>query len=118
MVNEAKGASHSYSQNDEDIQTVRVWGDTAVVTAKLWEKGTTTAEVIRSQVLVQRYLRAHVSGVEICVWSIFATVGGPRRFAEFLVRQFRRRAQSGMGNMISTSRSVLGSRIYRAACIP
>lgn len=27
-----------YEQNDEDTQTVRVWGDTAVVTAKLWEK--------------------------------------------------------------------------------
>ena len=30
-----------YEQNDEESQTVRVWGDTAVVTAKLWEKGTT-----------------------------------------------------------------------------
>ena len=27
-----------YEQNDEEVQTVRVWGDTAVVTAKLWEK--------------------------------------------------------------------------------
>ncbi len=30
-----------YEHNDEDVQTVRVWGDTAVVTAKLWEKGAT-----------------------------------------------------------------------------
>lgn len=29
-----------YQQNDEEVQTVRVWGDTAVVTAKLWEKYT------------------------------------------------------------------------------
>jgi ketosteroid isomerase-like protein len=30
-----------YEHNDEDVQTVRVWGDTAVVTARLWEKGAT-----------------------------------------------------------------------------
>lgn len=29
-----------YEENDEDVQTVRVWGDTAIVTAKLWEKYT------------------------------------------------------------------------------
>jgi uncharacterized protein (TIGR02246 family) len=29
-----------YERNDEDTQAVRVWGDTAVVTAKLWEKYT------------------------------------------------------------------------------
>lgn len=29
-----------YERNDEEVQTVRVWGDTAVVTAKLWEKYT------------------------------------------------------------------------------
>lgn len=27
-----------YEHNDEEGQTVRVWGDTAIVTAKLWEK--------------------------------------------------------------------------------
>lgn len=27
-----------YEQNDEEFQTVRVWGNTAVVTARLWEK--------------------------------------------------------------------------------
>jgi hypothetical protein len=29
-----------YDHNDEETQTVRIWGDTAVVTAKLWEKYT------------------------------------------------------------------------------
>lgn len=29
-----------YERNDEESQTVRVWGNTAVVTAKLWEKYT------------------------------------------------------------------------------
>jgi uncharacterized protein (TIGR02246 family) len=33
-----------YQQNDEEVQTVRVWGDTAVVTAKLWEKYTSNGK--------------------------------------------------------------------------
>jgi len=33
-----------YTQNDEEIQTVRVWGDTAVITAKLWEKYTSNGK--------------------------------------------------------------------------
>jgi hypothetical protein len=41
MLNDARSAATSYERNDEDLQTVRVWGDTAVVTAQLWEKGTT-----------------------------------------------------------------------------
>jgi ketosteroid isomerase-like protein len=39
MLKDAKDSR--YEHNDEDVQTVRVWGDTAVVTAKLWEKGAT-----------------------------------------------------------------------------
>lgn len=34
----------TYEQNDDDAQVVRVWGDTAVVTAKLWEKGTSNGK--------------------------------------------------------------------------
>jgi ketosteroid isomerase-like protein len=33
-----------YEKNDEEFQTVRVWGDTAVVTAKLWEKYTSNGK--------------------------------------------------------------------------
>jgi ketosteroid isomerase-like protein len=29
-----------YAHNDEEVQTVRIWGDTAVVTGKLWEEFT------------------------------------------------------------------------------
>ena len=39
MIEEARRGD-IYERNDEEIQTVRVWGDTAVVTAKLWEKYT------------------------------------------------------------------------------
>jgi len=39
MLNGARGGD-VYEKNDEDVQVVRVWGDTAVVTAKLWEKYT------------------------------------------------------------------------------
>ena len=40
-VNNAKNAVRTYEQQDEEpgTQTVRVWGDTAVVTALLWLKG-------------------------------------------------------------------------------
>jgi hypothetical protein len=41
MLKDAQSGDTNYERNDEDVQTVRVWGDTAVVTAKLWEKGTT-----------------------------------------------------------------------------
>lgn len=39
MLAGAKGGD-SYTHNDEETQTVRIWGDTAVVTAKLWEQYT------------------------------------------------------------------------------
>ena len=41
LLDEAQRRSITWEQQDEDpgTQTVRVWGDTAVVTAKLWIKG-------------------------------------------------------------------------------
>lgn len=44
MLNDARSAGTSYEHNGEDVQTVRVWGNTAVVTAKLWEKGTSSGQ--------------------------------------------------------------------------
>lgn len=40
LLNEAKSGRIHYEHQEELEQTVRVWGDTAVVTAKLWGKGT------------------------------------------------------------------------------
>jgi len=40
LLNEAKSRRILYEHQDETDQKVRVWGDTAVVTAKLWGKGT------------------------------------------------------------------------------
>jgi ketosteroid isomerase-like protein len=40
LLNEARGGQVSYEHQEDTDQTVRIWGDTAVVTAKLWEKGT------------------------------------------------------------------------------
>ena len=42
LLKEARDRSITWEQQKEidDSQTVRVWGDTAVVTAKLWVKGT------------------------------------------------------------------------------
>ncbi len=44
MLKDARSGETNYEHNDEDVQTVRVWGDTAVVTAKLWEKFTTNGK--------------------------------------------------------------------------
>ena len=41
LLHDARSGRIKYEQQDEDpgTQTVRVWGDTAVVTARLWLKG-------------------------------------------------------------------------------
>jgi len=40
FIDEARSKRVTYEQQDEISQVVRVWGDTAVVTALLWLKGT------------------------------------------------------------------------------
>jgi ketosteroid isomerase-like protein len=40
LLTEARGGRVVYEHQEDTAQTVRIWGDTAVVTAKLWEKGT------------------------------------------------------------------------------
>ena len=39
LLRDARERNRDYERQDELAQTVRVWGDTAVVTAKLWLKG-------------------------------------------------------------------------------
>ena len=40
LLNDARSGRTVYEHQSDTEQTVRIWGDTAVVTAKLWEKGT------------------------------------------------------------------------------
>jgi ketosteroid isomerase-like protein len=40
LLAEARSGRVHYERQHDTDQTVRVWGDTAVITAKLWEKGT------------------------------------------------------------------------------
>jgi ketosteroid isomerase-like protein len=40
LLNEARERKTIYEHQEDTDQTVRLWGDTAVVTAKLWAKGT------------------------------------------------------------------------------
>ena len=40
LLNEARSKSAIYEHQEDSAQKVRVWGDTAVVTALLWAKGT------------------------------------------------------------------------------
>ena len=46
LLQEARDKVIAYERQDEDpgTQTVRVWGDTAVVTARLWIKGVTKGQ--------------------------------------------------------------------------
>lgn len=39
LLEEARSGRMHYEHQEDTEQTVRIWGDTAVVTAKLWEKG-------------------------------------------------------------------------------
>lgn len=45
LVEEARSGRIRYEHQEDTDQRVRVWGDTAVVTAKLWEKGTNDGKV-------------------------------------------------------------------------
>ena len=40
LLHEARSGDYVYEHQEDTEQSVHVWGDTAVVTAKLWEKGT------------------------------------------------------------------------------
>lgn len=41
LVGEARAKKYRYSHQEDSQQTVRIWGDTAVLTALLWAEGTT-----------------------------------------------------------------------------
>lgn len=40
LLKEASGKGTTYEHQEDTNQTVRIWGNTAVITALLWEKGT------------------------------------------------------------------------------
>jgi len=40
LLDTAKNKDINYEHQEDSEQTVRVWGDTAVITALLWQKGT------------------------------------------------------------------------------
>jgi ketosteroid isomerase-like protein len=40
LLDEARTARRTYEHQEDSDKTVRLWGDTAIVTAKLWEQGT------------------------------------------------------------------------------
>jgi ketosteroid isomerase-like protein len=44
LLRDARNGLEQYEHQEDTDQTVRIWGDTAVVTAKLWEKGTENGE--------------------------------------------------------------------------
>jgi uncharacterized protein (TIGR02246 family) len=46
LLREAREATTQYERQDVETRTVRMWGDTAVVTARLWIKGVHKGEPI------------------------------------------------------------------------
>jgi ketosteroid isomerase-like protein len=44
LLRDARNGLDQYEHQEDTEQTVRIWGDTAVVTAKLWEKGIENGE--------------------------------------------------------------------------
>src|SRR5215469_13160619 len=40
LLNEARSGDYVYEHQEDTEQSLHIWGDTAVVSAKLWEKGT------------------------------------------------------------------------------
>ena len=46
LVDDAKGGKTHYVHQQDSDQTVRIWDDTAVVTAKLWAKGIEDGEAV------------------------------------------------------------------------
>ena len=49
LLEEARSGRVIYERQSDSEQTVRVWGDTAVVTAKLWSKGTNQGKPFEHQ---------------------------------------------------------------------
>jgi ketosteroid isomerase-like protein len=49
LLNEARSGHMVYEHQEDTEQTVRIWGDTAVITAKLWEKGTDSGKPFDSK---------------------------------------------------------------------
>jgi ketosteroid isomerase-like protein len=50
LLAEARSGRVVYEHQEDTAQKVRIWGDTAVVTAKLWEKGTDSGKPFDSTV--------------------------------------------------------------------
>jgi ketosteroid isomerase-like protein len=49
LLEEARDKRFVYERQEDSDQTVRVWGDTAVVTALLWAKGTEAGRYVFAQ---------------------------------------------------------------------
>jgi hypothetical protein len=50
LLSEARARTYIYSRQDDSHRTVRIWGDTAVLTALLWAEGTTAGRYFKVKV--------------------------------------------------------------------
>jgi hypothetical protein len=66
---DGRGKEETDERNGEDVQTVRVWGDTAAVTARFWEKGKQRPGSPLTASSGERHTRAHACRMETRVWA-------------------------------------------------
>ena len=115
LLKETRGNT-VYEHQEDTNQVVHVWGDTAVVNALLWAKGTEEGQGVRLQAMVQRHLRPYPDRLAVCVRTGIATASRAlddhaRRLP---VRQRRAGRQRGAGGVVLTATAELAS----AARIP
>jgi ketosteroid isomerase-like protein len=62
LIDEEKSGRITYEHQEDTDKTVRLWGDTAVVTAKLWEKGTEDGKTFEHKLWFSDIYRRTVNG--------------------------------------------------------
>ena len=66
LLAEARSKRMVYERQEDSDQKVRLWGDTAVVTALLWAKGSEAGKPFEYQTLVQRHLCKNARRLALC----------------------------------------------------
>jgi ketosteroid isomerase-like protein len=62
LLDEAKSGRTTYEHQEDTDKTVRIWGDTAIVTAQLWEKGTQDGKAFERRLWFSDVYRRTPSG--------------------------------------------------------
>jgi ketosteroid isomerase-like protein len=78
LLEEARSGRVVYERQEDTAQKVRVWGDGAVITAKLWEKGTDNGKPFDYTLwFTDTYVRT-ATGWRYVFWSVFLAAAKSR----------------------------------------